>query len=83
MRIAHLTPTFPPDYAGTGNVCYHNARLLAPRGHEVRAYTAKLNGEMDQSAYGFGIKQSMIFGIPGTSTLATCPTPSIMAAVSC
>jgi len=82
MRIAHLTPTFPPDYAGTGNVCSHNARLLAVLGHEVTAYTAKFNGEMDQSAYGFGIKQSMIFRLSGTTTLATCSTPSIMAAVS-
>ena len=45
MRIAHVTATFPPYYAGTGNVCYHNARVLAARGHEVHVYTADWPGE--------------------------------------
>jgi len=40
MRIAHITATFPPYQAGTGNVCYHNARELARRGHQVHVYTA-------------------------------------------
>jgi glycosyltransferase involved in cell wall biosynthesis len=39
MRIAHITATFPPYYTGTGNVCYHNARVLAQRGHDVHVYT--------------------------------------------
>ncbi|HEU4792967.1 MAG TPA: glycosyltransferase, partial [Nitrolancea sp.] len=47
MRIAHVTATFPPYYAGTGNVCYHNARVLAARGHEVHVYTADWPGEPD------------------------------------
>jgi glycosyltransferase involved in cell wall biosynthesis len=36
LRIAHISATFPPYYAGTGNVCFHNARVLAKRGHDVR-----------------------------------------------
>ncbi|MBM4431358.1 MAG: glycosyltransferase family 4 protein, partial [Chloroflexi bacterium] len=35
MRIAHVTATFPPHYAGTGVVCYHNALGLARLGHQV------------------------------------------------
>ncbi|AEB11484.1 glycosyltransferase family 4 protein [Marinithermus hydrothermalis] len=41
MRIAHVTATFPPYWAGTGNVAYHNARVLAERGHEVTVFTAQ------------------------------------------
>ncbi len=40
MRIAHVTATFPPYMAGTGNVCYQNALGLARLGHEVSVYTA-------------------------------------------
>ena len=40
LRIVHLTATFPPYYAGTGNVCFHNARELARRGHDVTVITA-------------------------------------------
>lgn len=40
MRIAHVTATFPPYYGGTGLVCYHNARELARRGHQVHVFTA-------------------------------------------
>jgi glycosyltransferase involved in cell wall biosynthesis len=39
LRIAHVTATFPPYTGGTGNVCYHNARELARRGHEVHVFT--------------------------------------------
>jgi glycosyltransferase involved in cell wall biosynthesis len=44
LRIAHVTATFPPYRGGTGNVCYHNARELARRGHEVHAFTAAHSG---------------------------------------
>jgi glycosyltransferase involved in cell wall biosynthesis len=40
VRIAHITATFPPYYAGTGLVCYHNAIELAQRGHEVTVFTS-------------------------------------------
>jgi glycosyltransferase involved in cell wall biosynthesis len=47
LRIAHVTATFPPYYGGTGNVCYHNARVLAARGHDVHVFTADWPGEPD------------------------------------
>ncbi len=47
MRIAHVTATFPPYYGGTGNVCYHNARVLAARGHDVHVFTADWPGSPD------------------------------------
>ena len=57
MRIAHVTATFPPYYAGTGNVCFHNARLLAALGHEVVVYTARFNGEASNTVHGVRIKR--------------------------
>lgn len=44
MRIAHITATYPPYKGGTGNVCYHNARELVKRGHEVHVFTAAIRG---------------------------------------
>jgi glycosyltransferase involved in cell wall biosynthesis len=44
LRIAHVTATFPPYYAGTGNVCYHNVRVLAARGHDVHVFTPSWPG---------------------------------------
>lgn len=39
LRIAEVVATFPPYRGGTGNVCFHNARELARRGHEVHVFT--------------------------------------------
>jgi glycosyltransferase involved in cell wall biosynthesis len=47
LRIAHVTATFPPYQGGTGNVCFHNTRVLAERGHHVQVYTAAWPGEPD------------------------------------
>lgn len=44
MRIAQVVATFPPYKGGTGNVCYHNARELARRGHDVHVFTALVPG---------------------------------------
>ncbi|MCY0878515.1 MAG: glycosyltransferase family 4 protein [Firmicutes bacterium] len=41
MKIAEVTATFPPYQAGSGNVAYHNARLLSERGHEVTVFTQR------------------------------------------
>lgn len=46
-RIAHVTATFPPYHGGTGNVCYHNARVLAERGYDVAVFTAAWAGKPD------------------------------------
>ncbi len=45
MRIAQVTHSFPPYFAGVGNVCFHNARVLASLGHEVHVFTAQSPGE--------------------------------------
>lgn len=44
LRIAHVTATFPPYRGGAGNVCFHNARELARRGHTVHVFTAAVPG---------------------------------------
>ena len=44
MRIAQVVATFPPYRGGTGNVCYHNARDLARRGHDVHVFTMARDG---------------------------------------
>jgi glycosyltransferase involved in cell wall biosynthesis len=48
LRIAHVTATFPPYRGGTGNACFHNARELARRGHEVHVFTPALPGAARQ-----------------------------------
>lgn len=40
MRIAHVTPTFPPYMAGTSSVCYYNALGLAQTGQQVTVVTS-------------------------------------------
>src|SRR5438132_4073320 len=45
MRIAQVTHSFPPYYAGVGNVVFHDARVLAAMGHEVHVFTARTPGE--------------------------------------
>ncbi len=44
MRIAQVTHSFPPYYAGVGNVTFHTARALAMLGHEVHVFTARAPG---------------------------------------
>lgn len=41
LRIAHVSATFPPYHGGTGNVCLHNTRALAQRGHDVHVFTPR------------------------------------------
>lgn len=47
MHIAHVTATFPPYRAGTGNVCLAHARELAKRGHTVHVFTATSQSNPD------------------------------------
>ncbi|MGC8489788.1 MAG: glycosyltransferase, partial [Clostridia bacterium] len=42
MKIAHVTATFPPYWAGTGNVVAQTARTLANRGHDVTVFTPRV-----------------------------------------
>ena len=39
MRIAHITPVYPPYAAGAGVACAYQAGELARRGHDVEVYT--------------------------------------------
>lgn len=39
MKVAIITPTFPPYAGGIGNVAAQNARELIKLGHEVRVFT--------------------------------------------
>lgn len=56
MRVAHITATFPPHWTGTGLVCYHNARELARRGHDIHVYTVALPGfPAEETLYGFQV----------------------------
>lgn len=45
MKIAALTATFPPYRGGAGHVAYHNARILAERGHQVTVFTPRAAGD--------------------------------------
>jgi glycosyltransferase involved in cell wall biosynthesis len=57
MRIAHVTATFPPYYAGTGNVCYHSALHLSKMGHEVTVYTTRWEDEARDESYAFAVER--------------------------
>ena len=39
LRIAHLTPVYPPYGAGAGVACHYQAAELARRGHDVSVWT--------------------------------------------
>ena len=41
MRIAHITPVFPPYRGGMGTVAYHQARTLARAGDRVTVFTPR------------------------------------------
>jgi len=47
LKLAHITSTFPPYWAGTGNVAFHNARILHERGHDVSLFTARYSDDDD------------------------------------
>ncbi|MGE3910867.1 MAG: glycosyltransferase, partial [Chloroflexota bacterium] len=57
MRIAHVTATFPPYYAGTGMVCYRSARELARLGHEVTVLTAAYGPGADDAPEGVTVRR--------------------------
>lgn len=44
LRVAHLSATFPPYYAGSGNACFYSAQALAALGHRVEVFTAAYPG---------------------------------------
>ncbi len=44
MKIAYLTPTYPPYPGGMGVVAYYSAHEMARRGHEVHVFTPAYAG---------------------------------------
>lgn len=73
MRIAHVTATFPPYWAGTGNVAYHNARLIHDRGHQVTVFTAGRQGE-EKMSFPFAVER-----LPARFRIGNAPlTPSLV-----
>lgn len=56
-RIAHVSATFPPYYAGTGNMCRQSARLSAAAGYDVTVYTARVGSEPDQTQAGVKVRR--------------------------
>lgn len=49
MRIAHLTPVYPPYAAGSGVACFYQAAEQARRGHDVSVWTVGGQGEPPDS----------------------------------
>lgn len=47
LKMAHVTSTFPPYWAGTGNMAFHNARIMHERGHDVTLFTARYSDDDD------------------------------------
>ena len=39
MRIAHLTPVFPPYESGVSTICFYEAKELAKVGHKITVFT--------------------------------------------
>lgn len=69
MKIAEVVAVFPPYPGGTGYVCYHNARELARRGHEVTVFTldfGRVQHADDQSEFAVvRLKTPFMFGGAG------------------
>ncbi len=59
MNIGVVTATFPPYRGGTGHVAFHNARVLAERGHQVTVWTRAMAGEAD----GPGAREELPFRV--------------------
>jgi len=57
MRIAHVTATFPPYYAGTGMVCYRSALELSRLGHDVTVLTAAATDTRDVGPDGVDVRR--------------------------
>ncbi|GGJ75764.1 glycosyltransferase family 4 protein [Deinococcus aquiradiocola] len=76
MKIAHVTATFPPYWAGTGNVAYHNARLLHERGHEVVVFTASTPRDAEMQ-FPFEVRR-----LPAVFRIGNAPlTPGLVSAL--
>jgi glycosyltransferase involved in cell wall biosynthesis len=57
MKIAHVTATFPPYMAGTGNVCYQQVLQLSSMGHDVTVFTSDYGGPAPQYPAGITVER--------------------------
>jgi len=58
MKIAEVTPVFPPYKAGMSNVAYYNAWALSTLGHDVTVFTTKYkNGISHSDEYPFKVQR--------------------------
>jgi glycosyltransferase involved in cell wall biosynthesis len=57
VKIAHVTATFPPYLAGTGNVALENARAVARLGHDITVYTARAQNAADDERSEFRVRR--------------------------
>jgi glycosyltransferase involved in cell wall biosynthesis len=51
VRIAHISPTFPPDKGGMGNAAYHMAMEGLKRGHEIVVFTPRYAAGPEEESY--------------------------------
>ena len=69
MKIAEIVATFPPYHGGMGYVCFHNARELARRGHNVTVFTldyGRINYEHDPAYFNIvRLKTPVMYGDAG------------------
>src|SRR3989344_5404805 len=60
MKIAIITPVFPPYSGGMGNVAYHHARLLQSRGFEITVFTPSYKEKKDTETEYHSLKVAYI-----------------------
>ncbi|MBI3290969.1 glycosyltransferase, partial [Candidatus Falkowbacteria bacterium] len=57
MKIAIISPTFPPYAGGIGNVAYENAKELARIGHEITVFTPLYKPVDEETIAGISVKR--------------------------
>src|SRR5581483_12156107 len=78
LRVAHVVAAFPPHWAGTGTVAFHNAVEIARRGHRVTVLTSPtaLDGYRDPP-------EITVRRLPTALRFGNAPlTPGLLAAVA-
>ena len=73
MRVAHVVATFPPYWAGTGNVAYQQSRVLSERGYDIEVFTA-LPPHQEPMEFPFPVHYLKTWGRLGNAPF----TPSLM-----
>ena len=69
-----VTATFPPYQGGTGTVAFHNARILADRGHDVTVFTSQPDSDSDKALCSSRAHVSRLFTPFRVGNAPLCPT---------